>query len=52
MNFSVILENIDVYIEGAWVTLELVSLSLFFGFFIAVLLAVPLTIGHFVEMID
>ncbi|WP_136799799.1 ABC transporter permease [Desulfosediminicola ganghwensis] len=43
MNFSVIFENIDIYLEGLWVTLELVSLSLLFGFLLAVPLAVILT---------
>jgi len=44
MNFSLIFENIDIYLDGLWVTLELVSLSLLFGFCIAVPLAVILTI--------
>ncbi|WP_136805611.1 ABC transporter permease [Desulfosediminicola flagellatus] len=46
MNFSLILENIDVYFGGVWITLELVSLSLIFGFFIAIALAVLLTISN------
>ncbi len=37
---SIILENFNIYLEGLWVTLQLVSLSLFFGFLIAVTLAV------------
>lgn len=44
MNFSVIFENINIYLDGLWITLELVSLSLLFGFCIAVPLAVTLTI--------
>lgn len=43
MNFSLIFENLDIYLGGLWVTLELVSLSLLFGFFIAVPLAIILT---------
>ena len=43
MNFSIILKNADIYWEGICNTLELVSLSVFFGFFIAVILAVILT---------
>lgn len=46
MNFSVIAENIDIYLGGVWITLELVSLSLIFGFFIAIVLAVLLTISN------
>jgi arginine/ornithine transport system permease protein len=45
MDFSIIAENIDVYLGGVVVTFELVSLSLIFGFFIAVTLAVLLTIN-------
>lgn len=45
MNFSVIAENIDIYLDGLWVTLELVSLSLVSGFFIAVVMAVLLTVS-------
>ena len=43
MNFSIIAENIDVYFSGLAITLELVSISLLFGFVIAVPLAVLLT---------
>ncbi len=43
MNISIIFENIDIYLRGAWITVELVSLSLIFGFIIAVILAVALT---------
>lgn len=45
MNFSVIIGNLDIYLSGVWTTLELVSLSLLFGFVIAVILAVLLTIS-------
>ncbi len=43
MNLSIILENAGIYLEGIGNTLELVSLAVFFGFFIAVVLAVILT---------
>lgn len=43
MNFSIIAQNIDVYLGGLWVTLELVALSLLFGFLIAVPMAALLT---------
>lgn len=43
MDFSIILKNADIYLQGVVTTLELVSLSVFFGFFIAVVLAVILT---------
>lgn len=46
MNFSVIYENLDVYLEGFLVTLELVSLSLLYGFLIAVPLAVTLSVSN------
>ena len=45
MNFSIIFENIDIYLEGLIVTLKLVSLSLVYGFFIAIVLAILLTIS-------
>lgn len=45
MNFSIIFENIDLYLEGLIVTLKLVSLSLIYGFFIAIALAILLTIS-------
>ena len=45
MNFSVIFDNLDIYIDGLLVTLELVTLSLVYGFFIAVVLAVILTVS-------
>jgi arginine/ornithine transport system permease protein len=44
MNFSIIVDNIDVYFDGFWVTLELVSLSLILGLIIAIILSVALTI--------
>ncbi len=43
MNISIILENAGIYLEGIGNTLQLVSLAVFFGFFIAVALAVTLT---------
>ena len=43
MDFTIILANAGIYWEGVRNTLELVSLSVFFGFFIAVILAVILT---------
>jgi arginine/ornithine transport system permease protein len=43
MDFTIILANAGIYWEGIRNTLELVSLSVFFGFFIAVILAVILT---------
>ena len=43
MDFAIILANAGIYWEGVCNTLELVSLSVFFGFFIAVILAVILT---------
>ena len=43
MNYSIILENASIYWEGLGNTLELVSLAVFFGFFIAIVLAVILT---------
>lgn len=46
MNFSIIAENIDIYLDGVLVTLELVSLSLIFGLVIAVVLSVALTISE------
>lgn len=46
MNFSIIAENIDIYLKGVLVTFELVSLSLIFGLVIAVALAVALTISE------
>lgn len=45
MNFSIIFENLDIYVEGLIVTLKLVSLSLIYGFFIAIVLAILLTIS-------
>lgn len=45
MDFSIIIENIDVYLGGFLITLKLVSLSLIYGFFIAVILAILLTIS-------
>lgn len=45
MNFSIISENFDIYFEGILVTLKLVSLSLVYGFVIAVPLAILLTIS-------
>lgn len=45
MDFSIIFENIDIYLEGLIVTLKLVSLSLIYGFFIAIVLAILLTIN-------
>ena len=44
MNFIIIADNIDVYLNGALVTFELVSLSLIYGLVIAVVLSVALTI--------
>ena len=46
MNFSIIAENIDIYLDGVLVTFELVSLSLLFGLVLAVSLAVALTISR------
>jgi arginine/ornithine transport system permease protein len=43
MNFSIIAENIDIYLDGVLITVELVSLSLIFGLIIAVILSVTLT---------
>jgi arginine/ornithine transport system permease protein len=43
MNFSIIAENIDIYLSGVLVTVELVGLSLVFGLIIAVALSVVLT---------
>lgn len=43
MDFTIILANAGIYWEGVRNTLELVSFSVFFGFFIAVILAVILT---------
>lgn len=45
MNFSIIFENFNIYFEGILVTLKLVSLSLVYGFVIAVPLAILLTIS-------
>lgn len=45
MNFSIIAENIDIYLSGVLVTFELVCLSLLFGLIIAVVLSVALTIS-------
>lgn len=46
MNFSIIAENIDIYLNGVLVTFELVSLSLLIGLVIAVVLSVALTISN------
>ncbi len=46
MKFSIIAENIDIYLKGVLVTFELVSLSLLFGLVIAVVLSVALTISE------
>jgi arginine/ornithine transport system permease protein len=46
MNFSIIAENIDIYLEGVLITFELVSISLIFGLIIAVALSVALTISE------
>ncbi|RRJ83922.1 ABC transporter permease [Aestuariirhabdus litorea] len=40
MDFSIIFDNIDLYLEGAWTTIQLVFLALLLGLFIAVPLAV------------
>lgn len=40
MDFSIISENIDLYIEGFWVTLQLVSAALALGLFLAIPLAI------------
>lgn len=45
MDFSIIFDNLDIYLEGLIVTLKLVSLSLIYGFFIAIVLAILLTIS-------
>lgn len=45
MNFTIIVENLDIYFEGILVTLKLVSLSLIYGFAIAVPLAILLSIS-------
>lgn len=52
MNFSVIAENLDIYIGGLRITLELVSISLLLGFAIAVPMAVLMTISknHFITL--
>ena len=46
MDFSIITGNIDVYLEGLKNTLILVSLSLLFGFLLAVPLAVLRVVGN------
>lgn len=40
MSWDVILENLPLYLSGAWVTLQLLAISLAFGIFIAIPLAV------------
>lgn len=45
MDLSIIFQNLDIYLEGLIVTLKLVSLSLIYGFFIAIVLAILLTIS-------
>jgi arginine/ornithine transport system permease protein len=46
MDFSIIAENIDLYIEGLWTTVQLVALSLVIGLVIAVPLAVLRTAAN------
>jgi len=43
MDFSIITENIGIYLEGLWNTAQLVSLSLLIGLMLAIPLAVMLT---------
>ena len=43
MDFSIIFENTDLYLQGLVLTLQLVSLSLILGFVIALILALILT---------
>lgn len=40
MDLSIILENFDIYVDGLWVTIQLTSISLIIGLFIAVPLAI------------
>lgn len=43
MDFSIITENLGIYLEGLWNTVQLVSLSLFIGLLLAIPLAVCMT---------
>jgi arginine/ornithine transport system permease protein len=43
MDFSIITQNIGIYLEGLWNTIQLVSLSLFIGLMLAIPLAVMRT---------
>ncbi|WP_426416320.1 ABC transporter permease [Aestuariirhabdus sp. LZHN29] len=40
MDFSIIIDNIDVYLNGAWITIQLVFLALLLGLIVAIPLAI------------
>jgi len=45
MDFSIIFENIGIYLDGLWTTMQLVGFSLFIG----LMIAIPLAILHSVK---